>query len=239
MRGRQPPVRRRQGRRDGRPASPVDARARALTRRYMPRSATSSAGQGHSSARRQHERPGYGVGHGYLQHAGRRTPRPWFTGKPIAMGGSLGPSRSDGARRDDRDAGGPRHLGLDITQCTVAVQGFGNVGSVSADLLQKIGAKIVAVTDWKGGVYNASRHRRRTADRLDRAAQDGGGVSAGRAAGSDRDFGLDVDVLIPAALENQITMKNAPASRRRSSPRARTDRPHPKPTSTCTSAASS
>src|SRR5918994_1774275 len=48
-----------------------------------------------------------------------------------------------------------RHLGLDINGATVAVQGFGNVGSVSADLLSKIGAKIVAVSDWKGGVHDA------------------------------------------------------------------------------------
>src|ERR671919_237644 len=47
-----------------------------------------------------------------------------------------------------------KHLGLDIKGATVAVQGFGNVGSVSADLLARIGAKIVAVTDWKGGVHN-------------------------------------------------------------------------------------
>jgi glutamate dehydrogenase/leucine dehydrogenase len=47
-----------------------------------------------------------------------------------------------------------RHLGLDIKGATVAVQGFGNVGSVTADLLARSGAKIVAVTDWKGGIYN-------------------------------------------------------------------------------------
>jgi len=47
-----------------------------------------------------------------------------------------------------------RHVGFDIKGATVAVQGFGNVGSVSADLISRLGAKIVAVTDWKGGVYN-------------------------------------------------------------------------------------
>ena len=48
-----------------------------------------------------------------------------------------------------------KHLGFDIKGASVAIQGFGNVGSVSAQLLSDIGAKIVAVTDWKGGVYSA------------------------------------------------------------------------------------
>ena len=65
------------------------------------------------------------------------------------------PARGDRPRRDDHDARSrqaprPRHQ----ARRTVAVQGFGNVGSVSAQLLERIGAKIVAVTDWKGGVYN-------------------------------------------------------------------------------------
>jgi glutamate dehydrogenase (NAD(P)+) len=91
----------------------------------------------------------------------------------------------------------------------VAVQGFGNVGSVSAQLLAGIGAKIVAVTDWKGGVINragldipkllayVSTHK--TVD----------GFPDGEPLDNDGLWSLDVDVLIPAALENQITMDNA------------------------------
>jgi glutamate dehydrogenase/leucine dehydrogenase len=103
-----------------------------------------------------------------------------------------------------------KHLKLEIRNATVAVQGFGNVGSVSADLLAKIGAKILAVTDWKGGVYNKSGLD--IAKMLDYAKQhksiDGfpGGESIDNAAL----FELPVDVMIPAALENQITMENAP-----------------------------
>ena len=67
------------------------------------------------------------------------------------------PPRGDRPRRDDRRRANRRkHLGFDIKGATVAIQGFGNVGSVSAELLADIGARIVAVTDWKGGVYNAN-----------------------------------------------------------------------------------
>jgi glutamate dehydrogenase/leucine dehydrogenase len=100
-------------------------------------------------------------------------------------------------------------LKLDLAQATVAVQGFGNVGSVSADLLHDLGSKIVAVTDWKGGVYNkagldvkrliewAARHH--TVD----------GFDSGDPIANEELFGLDVDILIPAALENQLTSDNA------------------------------
>jgi glutamate dehydrogenase (NAD(P)+) len=106
-----------------------------------------------------------------------------------------------------------KHLGLDIKGATVAVQGFGNVGSVSADLLAKIGAKIVAVTDWKGGVYNAGgldiprmlefAKQHKTID----------GFPGGEPIENDQLFSLDVDVLVPAALENQINEDNAPKIR--------------------------
>src|SRR4029453_8548573 len=110
-----------------------------------------------------------------------------------------------------RDAA--KHLGLDIKSATVAVQGFGNVGSVSADLLAGIGAKIVAVTDWKGGVYNAKGLDIKKL--LAHTAQHKTVAGFARADPLDADalWALDVDVLIPAALENQITMENAPSIR--------------------------
>src|SRR5512138_3705756 len=78
------------------------------------------------------------------------------TGKPVEMGGSLGRREATGRGVMIVTREAAKHLGLDIKGATVAVQGFGNVGSVSADLLAGIGAKIVAVSDWKGGVYNAN-----------------------------------------------------------------------------------
>jgi glutamate dehydrogenase (NAD(P)+) len=106
-----------------------------------------------------------------------------------------------------------KHLGLQIKDAKVAVQGFGNVGSVSADLLARIGAKIVAVTDWKGGVYNDKGLD--VAKMIDYAKQHRSidGFPGGDALDNTKLFELPVDVLIPAALENQITMDNAPKIR--------------------------
>ena len=89
----------------------------------------------------------------YSMHVGH-TATAVVTGKPIEMGGSLGRREATGRGVMIVTREAAKHLGLDIKGATVAVQGFGNVGSVSADLLAKAGAKIVAVTDWKGGVYN-------------------------------------------------------------------------------------
>jgi glutamate dehydrogenase (NAD(P)+) len=126
------------------------------------------------------------------------------------MGGSLGRREATGRGVMIVTREAAKHVGVNIQGAKVALQGFGNVGSVSADLLAKIGAKIVAVTDWKGGVYNergldiqkmidyAQQHR--TID----------GFPGGDPLDAAKLFGLDVDVLVPAALENQITMENAP-----------------------------
>jgi glutamate dehydrogenase (NAD(P)+) len=145
----------------------------------------------------------------YSMHVGQTTTAV-VTGKPIEMGGSLGRREATGRGVMIVTREAAKHLGLDIKRATVAIQGFGNVGSVSADLLSTIGAKIVAVTDWKGGVYNeagldiprlidyAAQHR--TVD----------GFAGGEPIDNEPLFKLEVDVLIPAALENQITMENAP-----------------------------
>src|SRR5512132_2874995 len=89
----------------------------------------------------------------YSMHVGHTTTSV-VTGKPLEMGGSLGRREATGRGVMIATREAAKHLGLEIKGATVAIQGFGNVGSVSADLLAKIGARIVAVTDWKGGVYN-------------------------------------------------------------------------------------
>ncbi len=144
----------------------------------------------------------------YSMHVGH-TETAVVTGKPIEMGGSLGRREATGrgVMIVTRDAAA--HLGLDIKAATVAVQGFGNVGSVSADLLSKIGARIVAVTDWKGGVYNPAGLD--IAKMLDYAKQHKtiDGFPGGEPIENEQLFSLDVDILVPAALENQITRENA------------------------------
>jgi glutamate dehydrogenase (NAD(P)+) len=150
----------------------------------------------------------------YSMHVGH-TATAVVTGKPIEMGGSLGRREATGRGVMIVTREAAKHLGVDINGARVAVQGFGNVGSVSAELLAAIGARIVAVTDWKGGVYNergldvpklvAHVKEHKTVD----------GFPDGDALPHDDLWGLDVDVLIPAALENQITMDNAPQIRAR------------------------
>jgi len=146
----------------------------------------------------------------YSMHVGH-TETAVVTGKPLELGGSLGRREATGrgVMLTTREAA--KHLGLDLRGARIAIQGFGNVGSVSAELLAALGAKIVAVTDWRGGVSNDHgldipallRHAavHKTVD----------GFGGGDRLTNEQLFGLDVDVLIPAALENQITIANASA----------------------------
>jgi glutamate dehydrogenase (NAD(P)+) len=137
------------------------------------------------------------------------------TGKPVELGGSLGRREATGRGVTVVVREAAAHLGFDLRGATVAVQGFGNVGSVTADLLSRAGASIVAVTDWKGGVYN--ERGLDIPEMLEHARQHAtiDGYPGGEPLTNAQLFGLDVDVLVPAALENQITMDNAPAIKAR------------------------
>jgi glutamate dehydrogenase (NAD(P)+) len=145
----------------------------------------------------------------YSMHVGH-TATAVVTGKPIEMGGSLGRREATGRGVMIVTREAAKHLGVDIQRATVAVQGFGNVGSVSADLLAKIGAKIVAVTDWKGGVYNPKGLDVAQLIEYAREHRTVEGFPGADHLTNDQLWSLDVDILIPAALENQITMENAP-----------------------------
>jgi glutamate dehydrogenase (NAD(P)+) len=144
----------------------------------------------------------------YSMHVGHTTTGV-VTGKPVELGGSMGRREATGRGVMIVTLEAARHLGVEMNGATVAVQGFGNVGSVSADLLSKAGATIVAVADHEGGVYNPKglevgqmldyTRDRRTVD----------GFPGGEPLTNEQLFRLDVDILIPAALENQITMENA------------------------------
>jgi glutamate dehydrogenase (NAD(P)+) len=145
----------------------------------------------------------------YSMHVGVATTAV-VTGKPVEMGGSLGRREATGRGVMITTREAAKHVGLDIKQATVAVQGFGNVGSVSADLISKLGAKIVAVTDWKGGVYNPSGLDVPALIAWTKQHKTVAGFSKAEALTADKIFEMDVDILIPAALENQITIANAP-----------------------------
>jgi glutamate dehydrogenase (NAD(P)+) len=148
----------------------------------------------------------------YSMHVGH-TATAVVTGKPIEMGGSLGRREATGRGVMIVTREAANHLGLDINGATVAVQGFGNVGSVSADLLAKIGAKVVAVTDWKGGVYNTDGLDVPKMIEFSKQHKTIDGFPGGEPIENETLFSLDVDMLVPAALENQITDENAPKIR--------------------------
>jgi glutamate dehydrogenase (NAD(P)+) len=150
----------------------------------------------------------------YSMHVGH-TETAVVTGKPIELGGSLGRREATGRGVMICTRESAQHLGFGIEGATVAVQGFGNVGSISADLLAGIGARIVAVTDWKGGVYNAGGLDVAKLAEYVRQHKTVDGFPGADPLTNDQLFTLDVDVLIPAALENQITMDNAPGIKAR------------------------
>ena len=150
----------------------------------------------------------------YSMHVGH-TSTAVVTGKPLEMGGSLGRREATGRGVMISTRESAKHLGFDIKGTTVAVQGYGNVGSISAKLLAEIGARVVAITDWKGGVYN---EKGLDLEKLNAHVQQHktvAGFPGASALTNDDLFTLDVDVLIPAALENQITMQNAPGIKAR------------------------
>ena len=144
----------------------------------------------------------------YSMHVGHTTTSV-VTGKPLELGGSVGRREATGRGVMIATREAAKHLGFDIRSATIAVQGFGNVGSVSAQLLAELGARIVAITDWKGGVYNADGLNISKLLEHDREHKMVEGFPGSEPISNEDLFKLKVDVLIPAALENQLTAENA------------------------------
>jgi glutamate dehydrogenase (NAD(P)+) len=131
------------------------------------------------------------------------------TGKPVEMGGSLGRREATGRGVMIVTREALRYLGMPLLGAAVAVQGFGNVGSVAADLLVKQGCKIVAISDRTGGYYNRSGIDVTAAIAWAKQHRSLDGFKGGESITNDELLTLPVDVLVPAALENVITSKNA------------------------------
>ncbi len=142
-----------------------------------------------------------------------RTATGVVTGKPIALGGSLG--RKEATARGVFVVGceSARQIGLDIAGARIAIQGFGNVGGIAARLFSAAGAKIIAVQDHTGTLYRPAGIE--VLKLLEHVAQTGGivGFTGAEPLAADEFWGLETDILIPAALEGQITEKNAPRIR--------------------------
>ena len=144
----------------------------------------------------------------YSMHVGYTVPGV-VTGKPIALGGSEGRHEATARGTVFCIVEAARHLSLDLNSATVAIQGFGNAGSIAARLIGQEGVKVVAVSDSSGGIHDPA------------------GLDVARVTGWKREHGtvqgfpgatdisnaqvleVDCDILIPAALENQITARNA------------------------------
>lgn len=131
------------------------------------------------------------------------------TGKPIEVGGSLGRREATGRGCMIVTKEALRHLGLPVRGSRVAVQGFGNVGSVAAKLLGQEGLTVVAVSDASTGVYNKHGIYVDEALQWIRENRYLDGYPGGDAISNQELLSLDLDVLLPAAVENVITRRNA------------------------------
>jgi glutamate dehydrogenase (NAD(P)+) len=148
----------------------------------------------------------------YSMHVGR-TENAVVTGKPVEMGGSLGRKEATGrgVMLTAREA--LAHLGIKMQGATVAVQGFGNVGSITAKLMAAQGCKIIAIGDRFGAFHNPGGIDIDAALAYAQKHRSLEGYAGGDSITADELLTLDVDVLVPAALENVITTKNAPKIR--------------------------
>ncbi len=131
------------------------------------------------------------------------------TGKPLVLGGSLGRTESTGLGVAASAEAAVRHRGKRLSDMSCVVQGFGKVGYWTAHFLQEKGARVVGISDASGAVYDAKGV---DVEDLFRFARRNGGVIRGyeKARAHDGDIlTAPCDVLVPAALENQITARNA------------------------------
>jgi len=144
----------------------------------------------------------------YSMHKGYSVPGV-VTGKPLSIGGSVGRVDATGRGCAHVIAAAAQYRGMPLDGTTVVIQGFGNVGTSAAQILAERGCKIIAVSDSQGGVYQAQgldipallKHKQRTGSVK--------GFPGSEAVTSEESLEVPCDILIPAALENQITERNA------------------------------
>jgi glutamate dehydrogenase (NAD(P)+) len=144
----------------------------------------------------------------YSQHKGHAVPEV-VTGKPVAIGGTLGRREATGRGVVYTVLEAAKHLGMDLTGCTAAVQGFGNVGSVVTKELAQLGVKVIAVSDRTGGYFES---KGLPVDKLLEVADRNHsleGFPYGQKISNAELLEVKCDILVPAALEMQITEENA------------------------------
>jgi glutamate dehydrogenase (NAD(P)+) len=144
----------------------------------------------------------------YSVYAGYTVPS-IVTGKPVGLGGSLGRREATGRGVGYLVNRATDALGLDMSKCTAVVQGYGNVGSVTAFSLARYGAKVIAVSDVNGGIYNQKgldlwKLEKHVAEKKTVA-----GFPESESVTNEQLLLLPCEILVPAALERQITQANA------------------------------
>ncbi len=145
----------------------------------------------------------YSMGAGYTVPA-------VVTGKPLELGGSLGRNEATARGCQFTIRRAARRLGLDLEGATVVVQGYGNAGHIAARLLHEDGARIIAASDSTGGIYNAKGFDPMEALRWKHDTGSVVGYDGCDTVTNAELLEIPCDILIPAALEKQITQYNAP-----------------------------
>jgi glutamate dehydrogenase (NAD(P)+) len=144
----------------------------------------------------------------YSQHKGHAVPEV-VTGKPVEIGGTLGRREATGRGVVYTIIEAAKYLDIELTKCAVAVQGFGNVGSVAVKELANLGAKIIGVSDRTGGFYEPKGF---PVEKLLELADKNHSLENcpyGEKISNAELLELKCDILVPAALEMQITKENA------------------------------
>ena len=144
----------------------------------------------------------------YSQHKGHAVPE-IVTGKPVAIGGTLGRREATGRGVVYMILEAAKHLNIDLTRCTAVVQGFGNVGSVAVKELANIGVKVIGVSDRTGGFVDEKGLPVEKLLELADKNHSLEGCPYGDKISNEEVLELKCDVLVPAALEMQITKANA------------------------------
>ena len=132
-----------------------------------------------------------------------------LTGKPIILGGSQGRTAATGRGTAITVREALKKLNMDIKGAKVVVQGYGNVGSFAVRFIHELGAKIIAVSDVNGGIYNPDGFDVAALDKEMAEKKTIYGLAGAKQINNKEILELECDVLVPAALENQITVDNA------------------------------
>ncbi|WHZ10884.1 MAG: Glu/Leu/Phe/Val dehydrogenase [Burkholderiaceae bacterium] len=131
------------------------------------------------------------------------------TGKPVDLGGSLGRREATGRGVFTVAGEAAKHIGMDISRSRVAVQGFGNVGGIAARLFAEAGARVIAVQDHGGTVFRDAGLDVPALLRHVAAAGTVAGFEHAEVIDNDKFWEVDCDILVPAALEQQVNAGNA------------------------------